>query len=90
MVEAHAPADGPNEWLVDEMFEQFQADPGSVSPAWQEFFADYRRDARGAHARGRARPEPGGGARPSGAGGSRSRGVVSRGIVARHRLPLGW
>src|SRR3954454_13580895 len=27
------------------MFEQFQADPGSVSPAWQEFFADYRPEA---------------------------------------------
>jgi multifunctional 2-oxoglutarate metabolism enzyme len=35
---------GPNAWLVDEMFEQFLADPSSVSPAWQEFFADYRRD----------------------------------------------
>jgi multifunctional 2-oxoglutarate metabolism enzyme len=35
---------GPNAWLVDEMFEQFRADPSSVSPAWQEFFADYRRD----------------------------------------------
>ena len=32
---------GPNEWLVDEMYEQFLNDPGSVSPSWQEFFADY-------------------------------------------------
>ena len=33
---------GPNEWLVDEMYEQFRADPASVSESWQEFFADYR------------------------------------------------
>ena len=32
---------GPNAWLVDEMYEQFLNDPGSVSPSWQEFFADY-------------------------------------------------
>lgn len=31
---------GPNEWLVAEMYEQFQADANSVSPSWQEFFAD--------------------------------------------------
>jgi 2-oxoglutarate decarboxylase len=35
---------GPNEWLVDEMYEQYLADPSSVSQAWQEFFADYKRD----------------------------------------------
>jgi len=33
---------GPNEWLVDEMFEQYTSNPGSVSPTWQDFFADYR------------------------------------------------
>src|SRR5689334_18311635 len=36
---------GPNEWLVDEMYEQFVADPSSVSQSWQEFFADYRPNA---------------------------------------------
>jgi 2-oxoglutarate dehydrogenase E1 component len=35
---------GPNEWLVDEMYEQYRDNPSSVSPSWQEFFADYRRD----------------------------------------------
>ena len=35
---------GPNTWLVDEMFEQYRADPASVSASWQEFFADYQRD----------------------------------------------
>lgn len=33
---------GPNAWLVDEMYDQFRNDPTSVSPSWQEFFADYR------------------------------------------------
>ena len=32
---------GPNAWLVDEMYEQYRADPQSVSESWQEFFADY-------------------------------------------------
>ncbi len=35
------PAIGPNAWLIDEMYEQFLANPGSVSQSWQEFFADY-------------------------------------------------
>ena len=34
-----------NAWLVEELFEQFQADPDSVSPPWQQFFADYRPEA---------------------------------------------
>src|SRR5438105_10947078 len=33
---------GPNAWLVDELYEKFRLDPSSVSPSWQEFFADYR------------------------------------------------
>jgi 2-oxoglutarate dehydrogenase E1 component len=36
---------GPNAWLVDEMYEQYLTDPGSVSESWRDFFADYRRDA---------------------------------------------
>ncbi len=32
---------GPNEWLVDEMYEQYRANPTSVGESWQEFFADY-------------------------------------------------
>lgn len=30
---------GANEWLVEQMFEQWQADPASVDPAWQSIFA---------------------------------------------------
>ena len=33
---------GTNEWLVDEMFQQYLADRNSVDPAWWDFFADYR------------------------------------------------
>jgi len=32
---------GPNEWLVDEIYEQFLRDKDSVDPAWWEFFEDY-------------------------------------------------
>ncbi len=32
---------GPNAWLVDDMYEQYRADPQSVSDSWREFFADY-------------------------------------------------
>ncbi|MGH3912518.1 MAG: multifunctional oxoglutarate decarboxylase/oxoglutarate dehydrogenase thiamine pyrophosphate-binding subunit/dihydrolipoyllysine-residue succinyltransferase subunit [Pseudonocardiaceae bacterium] len=38
---------GPNEWLVEEMYEQFLADPSAVDPAWHDFFADYRPAPRG-------------------------------------------
>jgi len=33
---------GPNDWLVDEMYERYRLDAASVSKSWQEFFADYR------------------------------------------------
>ncbi|MGI9197315.1 MAG: multifunctional oxoglutarate decarboxylase/oxoglutarate dehydrogenase thiamine pyrophosphate-binding subunit/dihydrolipoyllysine-residue succinyltransferase subunit [Candidatus Nanopelagicales bacterium] len=32
---------GPNEWLVDEIYQQYLADKSSVDPAWWDFFADY-------------------------------------------------
>jgi 2-oxoglutarate dehydrogenase E1 component len=33
---------GANEWLVDELYQKYQADPGSVDRAWWNFFADYK------------------------------------------------
>jgi LacI family transcriptional regulator len=33
---------GTNEWLVEEMYQQYLADPESVDQAWHDFFADYR------------------------------------------------
>src|SRR4051812_19857265 len=41
---------GANEWLVDEMYERYQADPDSVDRAWWEFF----------RSRGNAAPSNGG------------------------------
>lgn len=32
---------GPNEWLVDEIYQQFITDKSSVDPAWWEFFEGY-------------------------------------------------
>ena len=32
---------GPNEWLVDEIYEQYLRDKNSVDPAWWDFFEDY-------------------------------------------------
>jgi 2-oxoglutarate decarboxylase len=33
---------GTNEWIVDEMYQRYLADPASVDPAWHDFFADYK------------------------------------------------
>ena len=33
---------GPNEWIVEDMYQRYLADPSSVDPAWHDFFADYR------------------------------------------------
>ena len=32
---------GPNDWLVDELYQQFLEDKRQVDPAWWDFFADY-------------------------------------------------
>jgi 2-oxoglutarate dehydrogenase E1 component len=32
---------GANDWLVDELYQQFLEDKQSVDPAWWDFFADY-------------------------------------------------
>ncbi|HEV7823702.1 MAG TPA: multifunctional oxoglutarate decarboxylase/oxoglutarate dehydrogenase thiamine pyrophosphate-binding subunit/dihydrolipoyllysine-residue succinyltransferase subunit [Mycobacteriales bacterium] len=58
---------GPNEWIVEEIYQQFLADPASVDPAWHDFFTDYRPEAGGAEPRpeGGAEPRPEGGASPA-------------------------
>ena len=38
---------GANEWLVDDMYERYLADPNSVDAAWHDFFADYRQGESG-------------------------------------------
>ena len=32
---------GANEWLVEELYQRYLADPASVDRAWWSFFADY-------------------------------------------------
>ncbi|MCW2634893.1 MAG: kgd, partial [Blastococcus sp.] len=46
---------GTNEWLVEEMYQQYLADPATVDQAWHEFFADYR---PGSPVGGADRPAP--------------------------------
>ena len=38
---------GANEWLVDEMYERYQADPDSVDKVWWDFFKQHRADGSG-------------------------------------------
>ncbi|HEV7196076.1 MAG TPA: hypothetical protein VGN19_09060, partial [Pedococcus sp.] len=38
---------GPNEWLVDELYEQYQNDRNSVDKAWWSFFEDYHPNGGG-------------------------------------------
>src|ERR1700704_6670431 len=63
---ASATADfGPNEWLVDELYERYLNDPGSVDKAWWSFFADYG-PVRGVNGTGPQPIGPGApGARPA-------------------------
>ena len=56
---------GPNEWLVDELYQQYLADKNSVDQAWWDFFKDYRpaesgpaTDQRQQHTGRAARPPP--------------------------------
>jgi 2-oxoglutarate dehydrogenase E1 component len=44
---------GPNEWLVDELYEQYQNDKNSVDKAWWPFFENYQ-PGQGAGANGAA------------------------------------
>src|SRR5215475_8437971 len=54
---------GANEWLVDEMYQRYLADPSSVAMEWWNFFADYQPPGSSAQtaatARQQARPAPG-------------------------------
>ncbi|MEV5706252.1 multifunctional oxoglutarate decarboxylase/oxoglutarate dehydrogenase thiamine pyrophosphate-binding subunit/dihydrolipoyllysine-residue succinyltransferase subunit [Actinoallomurus sp. NPDC052274] len=40
----NTPDFGPNEWLVDELYQKYLEDPNSVDRAWWNFFADYQPD----------------------------------------------
>ena len=45
---------GPNEWLVDELYQRYQEDKNSVDRAWWQFFADYTPGASSAASPGSA------------------------------------
>ncbi|CAB4748228.1 unannotated protein [freshwater metagenome] len=48
---------GANEWLVEEMFEQYQKDPGSVDPSWKAYF-DSRKGGNGSNGSAPAKAQP--------------------------------
>jgi 2-oxoglutarate dehydrogenase E1 component len=70
---------GTNVWLVDEIYQQYLADPGSVDRAWWDFFADYQP--------GEAPPD--GGATASPAAGTEAATVTAKaaGVVAPPKPP---
>ncbi len=82
------PAFGPNEWLVDDLYQRYLADRDAVDPAWWEFFADYQPSDVPQGVRlpgdegGRAvtSPKPAGpvadGARPTGSNGAAGHGLA--------------
>ena len=58
---------GPNEWLVDELYEQYLQDRNSVDQAWWEFFADYKTKSGAASRPASAAPAPVAAAAPAAA-----------------------
>ncbi|MGW6401622.1 multifunctional oxoglutarate decarboxylase/oxoglutarate dehydrogenase thiamine pyrophosphate-binding subunit/dihydrolipoyllysine-residue succinyltransferase subunit [Streptomyces sp. NPDC055134] len=64
-----AAAFGPNEWLVDEIYQQYLQDPNSVDRAWWDFFADYKPGAP-------AQPTTGAPAQGSGPAGTAAAGAA--------------
>ncbi len=41
-VSAAAQDFGANDWLIDEMYERYEADPSSVDPTWADFFRSHQ------------------------------------------------
>ena len=64
--EAIAADFGPNEWLVHEIWQQYQTDPASVSPEWREFLSDYRPDPIGSAPAGSTNGSSPNGSSPNG------------------------
>jgi len=64
---AIVPEFGPNDWFVEEKYNQFLSDPASVEQIWRDFFSDPVADKRKATAAGdRGKPaEPGAPAEPA-------------------------
>ncbi len=67
-----AAAFGPNEWLVDEIYQQYLQDPNSVDRAWWDFFADYK---------------PGAASAPTAAAGTTAAGAAATTITTAQAAP---
>ncbi|MEJ7629422.1 MAG: multifunctional oxoglutarate decarboxylase/oxoglutarate dehydrogenase thiamine pyrophosphate-binding subunit/dihydrolipoyllysine-residue succinyltransferase subunit [Nocardioidaceae bacterium] len=55
---------GPNEWLVDEMYDKYRADPSSVGEEWRTLFSSRRAADNGAPKEAAAAPGPAPAAQP--------------------------
>ncbi|MDQ6936968.1 MAG: hypothetical protein M3140_04545, partial [Actinomycetota bacterium] len=55
-VESTSPDFGANQWLVEDLYDRYLADPDSVDAAWHDFFEDYGR--AGAAGASSAPPSP--------------------------------
>jgi len=60
-----ASAFGANEWLVDELYEQYLKDKNAVDPAWWDFFADYEPGEHNGAAADAAPAQPAASAQPA-------------------------
>ncbi|ADG74121.1 2-oxoglutarate dehydrogenase, E1 subunit [Cellulomonas flavigena DSM 20109] len=49
---------GANEWLVDELYEQYLKDRNAVDPAWWDFFEGYKPETTGAATNGETKDAP--------------------------------
>ena len=56
---------GPNEWLVEELYESYLVDPNSVDEAWWDFFADFKPGQVNSAPRAGSHPHPNPPARPA-------------------------
>ena len=79
---------GANEWLVEELYQRYLADPGSVDRAWWSFFADYHPTLPNGTAPQTPAPDPGTGTGTGARGGSSgSAGPSGRSGPARSPSP---
>ncbi|HEU4810521.1 MAG TPA: 2-oxo acid dehydrogenase subunit E2, partial [Nocardioides sp.] len=56
---------GANEWLVEEMLEQYKLDPGSVDPTWVKYFQAHGETTTGSSASTNGAPQASSGSSPA-------------------------
>ncbi|MDQ6657465.1 MAG: hypothetical protein M3Z00_04425, partial [Actinomycetota bacterium] len=72
---AKVPEFGPNDWFVEEKYQQYLADPASVDASWQEYFAELGSSAAAAE----------GGSIDPASNGPASNGPASNGLASNGR-----